>query len=107
MPDVELVYDQDCPNVAQARANLVAAFAQANVAPRWSEHLIGDAPPHARGFGSPTILVDGHDVAGASAGASDCCRIYVTEDRALTGAPDVATIADAIAAAAGTEASRR
>lgn len=60
-PQVELVYDDACPNVALARSNLLTAFNVAGVAPMWSEHRIGDpnAPAHIRGYGSPTILVDG------------------------------------------------
>lgn len=100
MPNVELVYDRDCPNITQARTNLLRAFVRANVTPRWSEHLQGEAPPHARGFGSPTILVDGRDVTGASAGGSECCRIYTAEGGDLSGAPDVSTIAEALATAA-------
>lgn len=100
MPNVELIYDRDCPNVSAARANLLRAFAEAGVTPRWSEHLQEDAPPHARGFGSPTILVDGRDVAGAPAGAEECCRVYLTEGGVLAGVPDVAAIAEAMAAVA-------
>lgn len=78
MPTVDLIYAPDCPNVSLARTNLLLAFARAGVKPKWSEHRIGDgeAPPHTRGYGSPTILVDGRDVAGQPAQAEDCCRVY-------------------------------
>src|SRR5690349_23785865 len=51
-----LVYDDACPNVAQARSNLLAAFALLGLPPSWCEHRIGDpsAPVHTRGYGSPT-----------------------------------------------------
>ena len=94
---VELVYDDACPNVALARSNLLAAFELAGVAPKWSEHRIGDpnAPADTRGYGSPTILVDGADVAGSKAGSDDCCRIYTTAES--TGkAPGVELIAAAL-----------
>lgn len=97
MPHIELVYDRECPNVTHARANLLRAFVRANLTPRWSEYLHDDAPPHARGFGSPTILVDGRDVAGVSAGAEECCRVYTTEGGTLAGVPAVAAIAAALA----------
>ena len=79
-PVVDLVYDADCPNVASARANLVQALSQLGLAPTWVEHLIGDpaSPSRVRGFGSPTILVDGRDVAGIEPGEENCCRIYGT-----------------------------
>lgn len=93
MPTVDFVYDKDCPNVKAARANLMRAFSRAGLSARWREHQIGspDAPAHVRGFGSPTILVDGVDVGGLAAGAEDCCRVYEGG-----GAPDVRLIAEAL-----------
>jgi len=78
MAIVDLVYASDCPNVSLARANLRVAFARTGVKPEWSEHRIGDpeAPEHTRGYGSPTILVDGRDVAGLLPSAESSCRIY-------------------------------
>lgn len=78
MPMVDLVYASDCPNVSLARTNLLLGFARAGMAPRWSEHEIGDpeAPVRTRGYGSPTILVDGRDVAGLPPSAETCCRLY-------------------------------
>jgi len=78
MATVDLVYSSDCPNVSLARANLLLAFARAGVKPRWSEHRIGDpeSPAHTRGYGSPTILVDGRDVAGLPPSGEISCRIY-------------------------------
>lgn len=107
MPTVELVYDRECPNVAQARANVLRAFVRASITPRWTEHLHDEAPPHARGFGSPTILVDGLDVAGIAPGAEECCRVYAAEGGTLTGVPDVAAIAAALAASEASETNAR
>ncbi len=78
MVTVDLVYSPDCPNVSLARTNLLLAFARAGMKPTWSEHRIGDpeAPPRTRGFGSPTILVDGRDVAGEAPSAEVSCRLY-------------------------------
>jgi hypothetical protein len=75
---VDLIYARDCPNVSMARANLLVAFARVGVKPKWSEHGIGDleAPAHTRGYGSPTILVDGRDVAGLPPSGEGSCRIY-------------------------------
>ena len=69
------------------------AFSRAGLSARWKEHQIGsaDAPTSVRGFGSPTILVDGVDVDGLTAGAEDCCRVYENG-----GAPSVEVIAEAI-----------
>lgn len=99
MATVDLVYDSDCPNVSLARANLLLAFTKAGVKPKWSEHNIGDleAPAHTRGYGSPTILVDGRDVAGQAPSAETSCRIY----KSVAGsahAPPAEQIAAALAA---------
>ncbi len=77
--DVDFVYDRGCPNVKAARANLMRAFSRTGISARWREHQIGspEAPAHVRGFGSPTILVDGADVAGHAPTAEACCRIYL------------------------------
>ena len=86
MATVDLVYSPDCPNVPLARANLLLAFARAGVRPRWSEHRIGDpdAPEHTRGYGSPTILIGGRDVAGESPSSEVTCRLYSGAARAPT-----------------------
>jgi mercuric ion transport protein len=78
MATVDLVYSTDCPNVSLARTNLLLAFARAGVKPKWSEHRIGDpeGPEHTRGYGSPTILINGRDVAGVLPSAESCCRVY-------------------------------
>lgn len=61
---VELIYDRDCPNVLDARANLVKALAASGREARWTEwdRSAPDSPPHVKGYGSPTILVDRKDV---------------------------------------------
>lgn len=97
MPKVELIYDADCPNVAAAREVLLRAFAAAGVPPRWSEHLASEAPAHARGLGSPTILVEERDVSARDEPSPQaCCRLYATADGHLRGVPDADTVARAI-----------
>src|SRR5436305_1335841 len=53
------------------------------------------APTWARGWGSPTILVDGQDVAGQQPSESSACRLYAG------GAPAVETNRASIATARG------
>ena len=98
MPTVELIYDRDCPNVAQARAQLLRAFAESKVEPRWQEWRGDDAdsPSRVRGHGSPTILVEGRDVAGSGECGGQSCRLYSGEDGSLRGVPDVSVIANAL-----------
>ena len=102
-PRVELIYDLDCPHVPAARAQLMRAFALANVQPRWREwdRAAPESPAYARDYGSPTILVDGRDVTGAEpSSGNDCCRLYRDDEGRTCPAPDVPTIAAALRAAA-------
>ena len=99
MPAVELLYDADCPNVNRAREQLFRAFAKAGLEARWREWHADDteAPAYVRGFGSPTILVDGMDVAGAEPGeGTQSCRLYGHPGDERRGAPSVDTIVVAL-----------
>lgn len=83
---IELIFDADCPNSDAARTVLRQACEQAGIEPQWQEwdRAQADSPPHTANYGSPTILVDGVDVAGADT-ASDAksCRVYRTADGGL------------------------
>lgn len=105
---VELVYDDACPNVAEARAQLLRAFVAAGQQPRWAEHRIGDPalPAHARGHGSPTILVDGRDVSAAAPSSAATCRLYRDVSGAIARVPSVFEIAEALAGAPSPVAAR-
>ena len=102
MPQVELVYDDECPNVTLARTNLRHAFSLVGLTPSWVEHRIGadGVPAHARGYGSPTILVDGLDVALVQPGTEACCRIYENDGRFVP-APQAELIAQALGRSLG------
>lgn len=99
MRDVELIYDNDCPNVEAARDGLRQALADAGAPLQWQEweRSDPDSPDYVRGYGSPTVLVDGSDVAGASpSDGADCCRLYTDETGQFQSAPSRATIAAAL-----------
>lgn len=99
IPQVELIYDLECPNVTAARKALLQAFAACGLQPSWTEwdRRSPDSPERVLGFGSPTILVDGRDVAGSvPASDSDCCRVYEGQGNRLTGVPPVPLIAAAL-----------
>lgn len=107
---VELIYDRDCPNVADARANLLKALTVADRDTRWTEWERGapDSPVRAKGYGSPTVLVDGKDVAGEAASAvaqdreSPSCRLYRNSSGRLAGVPSVEQIVATLTAPGGT-----
>lgn len=95
MPKVELIYASDCPHVEAARQQLRVAFQKLGQPPAWQEWDRGSpsSSAHARQYGSPTILVDGEDVAGASpASGTDCCRVYDCGHGGLEGVPPVDAI---------------
>lgn len=99
MARVVLLYDRDCPNVGAARSNLLRAFVEARVPARWDEvdRAASDTPAAWRGYGSPAVLVDGHDVAGLDPSGGDAtCRLYLDRG-ARHRAPPVAMIASALA----------
>jgi len=95
MSDVILLYDRDCPNVVGSRTNLIKAFATVGKKPSWSEvdRSAKDTPPKLRGYGSPTILVNGSDVAGQESNLDAAsCRLYLNEHGNYVGVPSVEQI---------------
>lgn len=89
MPQIDLVYFEGCPNVADARENLRLALKLQGVELRWSEwDLMADSTPEEfRRYGSPTVLVDGRDVTG---GGQDVLAMACRTD----GAPSVELISE-------------
>ena len=76
---VELIFDATCPHVDAARDQLREALTMARLPLTWTEwdRAASDAPPHAQRYASPTILVDGRDVAGdgGTVDAGSGCRL--------------------------------
>lgn len=66
MWNVELVYFQSCPHAAEARSRLRRALESCRLPPVWREWDLeaGDVPSRLMGYASPTVLVNGRDVAG-------------------------------------------
>jgi mercuric ion transport protein len=96
---VEFIFDADCPNVDAAREQLRRAFERVGASPEWQEwdQENDDAPPYARAYGSPTVLVNGRDVAGVEPSAdAACCRVYKRKDGSLKGVPSVDEIVAAL-----------
>lgn len=97
---VELIYFNGCPNIGLARERLLRAFAASGITPHWQEWERNDpaSPAHARAYGSPTVLVNGRDVAGLEPGSDDAgaCRVYSHAPGVLERAPAVTLIAEAL-----------
>jgi len=98
MPTIEFIYDRDCPNVEGARVELRRALQTAALKTSWQEWNRADehAPEYVRAYGSPTILVDGKDIAGMPPGDASACRIYRNEQGNTRGIPDTQLILAAL-----------
>lgn len=92
---VELIFDATCPHVEAARTQLREALGRAGRPVIWTEYdrAAAGAPPHAQRYASPTVLIDGRDVAGGGTLASGTsgCRVG--------GAPSAQVILAALLAA--------
>lgn len=77
---VELIYFEGCPNAGLARQNIKKAFEGAGIQARWVEWEKGaeNTPEYARQYGSPTILIEGRDIADDTkmSHAPESYRIY-------------------------------
>ena len=103
---VELLYDKDCPNVAEARANLHRALTEAGLPPSWTERELSADPSPLGVLGSPAVLVNGCDVAGADPGDAASCRVYEVAGR-RSGAPPAEVITRVLRAAQAPRRPRR
>lgn len=98
MPKIEFIYEQNCPNVADARAQLRLALEQTGLPARWQEweHSDPNSPDYARRYGSPSILVDSEDVVGELSSDAPSCRIYANTQGRNRGVPDATLIRTAL-----------
>ena len=99
---IELVFDRDCPNVGRAREMIRAALGEVGASAVWEEWDRADAatPPELRGYGSPSVLVNGKDVScdanEAVRSDANSCRVYTDDCGCLCGAPSARLIVRAI-----------
>ena len=91
--DIKFLAFSGCPLADPARENLKAALKACGIEDFEEIDILNeDASEEVRGWGSPTILVNGEDITGIPKGNSVSCRVYPFEG----GVPDVSTIADGI-----------
>jgi hypothetical protein len=77
------------------------AFAAVGRQARWTEWNLSatESPAHVKGYGSPTVLVRGRDIAGLTANTTMAtCRVYQDASGQIGGIPPVEQIAEALAA---------
>jgi copper chaperone CopZ len=92
---IQLLHFEGCPNVDAARTALRSALTAERLDVPIDEIDVEhqNAPEWARGWGSPTILIDGKDVSGQERSSASACRLYAG------GAPSVDTIRARLVAA--------
>jgi hypothetical protein len=105
-PVVELLWWDGCPSTPKARVELRAALDELGLEAQVRERQIEtDEDAERHGFqGSPTILVDGQDVAPEPhepVGLS--CRVYRRRDGRIAPTPDPDDVREALARAAARE----
>ena len=92
-PDIELLWWAGCPSTDRAQAELEQAIKDVGLpgAGVRRTEIATDDEARNRGFvGSPTILIDGGDVArpGADEAAALACRVYRRRDGRISPTPD-------------------
>ena len=106
---IDLVFDADCPHVDEARSALRSALEDLGSAgASWAEwdRASMTTPRDMRRYGSPTVLVNGRDVAPDDVGHAHvdgtACRLYVDDAGDVSGVPSrvliLAAIRDALPA---------
>jgi hypothetical protein len=101
MPEIELLWWNGCPSTERALAELREALEElglGGVEVRTTEIRTDDDARGASFTGSPTILIDGADVAPpvASEPSGLNCRIYHRRDGRISPTPDPDDIRDAL-----------
>ena len=95
---VSFLYFDGCPLAPRARTSLAGAIRQFKPDIRVGlievDLMDAQTPDDMKRWGSPTILINGQDIAGGPQGSGHSCRIYPGEERV----PSAAEIADAICA---------
>ena len=95
---IQLITFPGCPNAKAARATLERVLARAGVADRIEEvdATALETAEELRGWGSPTVLVEGRDVGGQAEPTGPGCRLYRDDDGKVQGSPPEALLSAAI-----------
>lgn len=107
VPDLELLWWEGCPSTERALDELRAALADVGLgdAEIRTREIETDVEAKQSGFrGSPTILIDGVDFAGAGEDEIGLgCRIYRRRDGRISPTPDPDDLREALLRAADRE----
>jgi hypothetical protein len=104
VPHLELLWWEGCPSTERALAELREALVDVGLgdAEIRMREIENDAEAEQSGFrGSPTILIDGEDLAGADGEQIGLgCRVYQRRDGRISPTPDPEDLRDALRQAA-------
>jgi hypothetical protein len=104
VPDLELLWWEGCPSTERALAELREALVDVGLgeAEIRTREIENDVDAEQSGFrGSPTILIDGEDFAGADGEQIGLgCRIYRRRDGRISPTPDPDDLREALRLAA-------
>ncbi len=86
--NIQLLVFRGCPHAEGARASLRRVLVSMGLPPGFEEIDVSQegCPETLKRWGSPTVLIDGQDVAGASSADGGTCRVYSTPS-GLSGVP--------------------
>jgi len=95
---IQLITFPECPNASAARAALERALASAGVTDGIEEvnRSDPDTPGPLRGWGSPTVLLDGEDAGGEAEPTGFGCRLYRGDDGRVQGTPPESLLSAAL-----------
>jgi mercuric ion transport protein len=95
---IQLLTFPGCPNAEAARERLRSVLASSGIgSPIEEVDTTGpDTPEPLRGWGSPTVLIDGKDVGGQEAPTGASCRLYRDGDGRHQGMPSEALLRAAL-----------
>lgn len=95
---VQLLTFPECPSAEEARRRLQDVVQAMHLQVNIEEIDVhgADCPPQLRHWGSPTILVEGVDVASGQAQDGTACRLYQQNNAQLGGVPSTVDIQSAL-----------
>jgi hypothetical protein len=94
---VQLLTFPGCPNAVAARELLQRVLTSSGTCASIEDvdTTAPETPEELRGWGSPTILINGHDVAHETPRGS-CCRLYRDAEGRARGTPDESLLRSAL-----------
>lgn len=100
---VQLITFSGCPNASATREALERVLASVRVTQEIEEINTSDpaTPESLRGWGSPTVLINGIDVGGQNVPGGSSCRLYADHTGVIRGVPPESLLMASVLRAVG------